>query len=211
MTLDQGSHERVAAEESMKAYASDGLPDRVITLALAQYGAEVLGYLHAILPSATEADDAFSELCERLWRGLPDFEWKSSFRTWMYVVARNAALNRMRSRARKQRREVPLSAAPEVAGMMERVRTETAVHLKTETRDRFREIRDALDPDDRTLLILRIDRGLSWNETARVLADEEHVDDAELPRLAARLRKRFERLKAKVVAELRNAEVRATP
>jgi RNA polymerase sigma-70 factor (ECF subfamily) len=94
---------------------------------------------------------------------------------------------------------------------MERVRTETAVHLKTETRDRFREIRDALDPDDRTLLILRIDRGLSWNETARVLADEEHVDDAELPRLAARLRKRFERLKAKVVAELRNAEVRATP
>jgi RNA polymerase sigma-70 factor (ECF subfamily) len=129
----------------------------------------------------------------------------------MYVVARNVALNRMRSRARKQRREVPLSAAPEVAGMMERVRTETAVHLKTETRDRFREIRDALDPDDRTLLILRIDRGLSWNETARVLADEEHVDDAELPRLAARLRKRFERLKAKVVAELRNAEVRATP
>ena len=52
------------------------------------------------------------------------------------------------------------------------------------------------DPDDQTLLILRIDRALPWIDIARVMTDEP--DEPDLSRHAAALRKRFERLKQRI-------------
>ena len=173
-----------------------------LTCAIEGYGAEVLGYLHAVASAGIDADDAFSEVCERTWRGLPDFEWRSSFRTWMYAIARNVLRNRVRSSSGR-RRVVSLTDAPEIAEVAERVRTTTAVYLRTETKTRLQEVRASLDPDDRALLVLRVDRKLGWNEIAMVLCDEGDDDDATVAREAARLRKRFERLKAKVTEALR--------
>ena len=64
---------------------------------------------------------------------------------------------------------------------------------------------EALDPDDRLLLILRLDREMSWNDIADVYADEREGDDGDRRRTAAKLRKRFERIKARV-AELMRAD-----
>ena len=53
---------------------------------------------------------------------------------------------------------------------------------------------------DRALLVLRVDRGLSWNDLARVLnEDGEPLDDAALKRESARLRKRFQLLKRELL------------
>lgn len=56
-------------------------------------------------------------------------------------------------------------------------------------------------PEDRMLLVLRLDREMSWTEVARVLTDD--AADADVSREAARLRKRFERVKAKLAEQLR--------
>ncbi|MEM7156308.1 MAG: sigma-70 family RNA polymerase sigma factor [Myxococcota bacterium] len=200
------SDERTDVEKAVREHAQAGRYDLAITAALEQYGSEVLGYLHAVQASPADADETFSEVCERMWRALPAFEWKCSFRTWMYVIARNVARNRIRSRTRNRAREVPLSDVSEVARLAQKIRTETAAHLKTESRNRLREVRDSLEPDDRTLLVLRIDRKLPWSEIAMVLADDETLAGAQLSSVAARLRKRFERLKAKVISELREPQ-----
>jgi RNA polymerase sigma-70 factor (ECF subfamily) len=66
-------------------------------------------------------------------------------------------------------------------------------HLPGSSRtDRLRLLRASLDPEDRTLLALRIDRALEWDEVAAVLSTDAS------PVNAAALRKRFERLKAKL-------------
>ena len=57
------------------------------------------------------------------------------------------------------------------------------------------ELRESLEPEDRTLLILRVDRKLSWNEVARILAGEKEPSSADLKRSAGRLRKRFQSVK----------------
>lgn len=57
---------------------------------------------------------------------------------------------------------MPLSAAPDLADAAEAVRTRTAEYLRTEVKDRIAKLRDSLDPEDRTLLILRVDRKLGW-------------------------------------------------
>jgi RNA polymerase sigma-70 factor, ECF subfamily len=60
--------------------------------------------------------------------------------------------------------------------------------------DRLASLRASLKPEDQTLLILRVDKGLSWKEIANVFAE---AGDA--PPDPAALRKRFERLKERLL------------
>jgi RNA polymerase sigma-70 factor (ECF subfamily) len=85
------------------------------------------------------------------------------------------------------------------------VRTETASALRTEKRTKLQALRDELSVDDRTLLILRVDRDLPWDEIARAfLADPEAVaDEDRLRREAARLRKRFQLVKGRLAERAR--------
>ena len=80
------------------------------------------------------------------------------------------------------------------------VRTETLSYLRTEKKDRFAAIRASLPPEDQALLVLRVDRQLSWDELARVMSSDEGEPSAdELKRESARLRKRYQLVKEKLL------------
>ena len=162
-----------------------------------RYGRELMEYLVATARSETDGSEAFSRFTEAMWRGLPAFRWEASARTWCYVLARRALARVRRDRARTPGKPIALDDAPEVATLADRVRTETVSYLRTGVRDRIAELRDALDPDDQALLILRVDRGLDWRDVALALSDEDvgAVADDALARRAAAMRKRFERIK----------------
>lgn len=162
-------------------------------LALRAYGPELLEYLCAIGRSETDGGDAFAQLSVDLWRGLPGFRWDASLRTWCYTLARHALVRLQRSPAR--RRTVALESA-ELAELAVQIRTRTITHLRSEVKDRVRELRTKLSPRDQSILVLRIDRNLAWRDIARVLADEDAtLTEHELVRTAAALRKAFERIK----------------
>lgn len=166
------------------------------TETLRRYGKEILGLLVGLLRDEDEACDVFSLFSERLWQTFDQFEWKCSVRTWAYLLARRASVDF--ARQRKPGR-VALSEASEVSALVARVRTETLTYLRTETKDAVARLRDALPADDRMLLILRVDRRLSWDELAEVfLADEAATPEAK-KRESARLRKRFQLVKEKLV------------
>ena len=95
------------------------------------------------------------------------------------------------------------SVLDEVAGP---VRTETLSYFRTEKRTRLEELRQKLSPEERELLILRVDRGLAWNDLASVLADDDQrLDEVDVAREAARLRKRFQVLKERLREMARRA------
>ncbi len=150
-------------------------------------GARVLGYLAAVLRDEASAGDVFSMFCEDRWRGMPGFRRECSVRAWAYRIAWHAALRHLRDPYRKHTRGL---ATGEVEKLAASLRTTTAMHLRPAARGALVELRALLDPEDQTLLILRVDRDLSWTEIARVLGDSE-----------ATLRKRFERLKARLRRE----------
>jgi RNA polymerase sigma-70 factor (ECF subfamily) len=187
---------RDALEARIRAACAGERWSEAATAALEGYGDELLGYLVALARNETDANDAFSTFAEDMWKGLPRFGWQSSFRTWAYTLARHA-LSRVRRDAFR-RRGVALEDA-HVAALVEKTRTRTAEFLQTEVRDKLAEIRAQLDPDDQTLLILRINRGLTYREIARVLDGEVvESDDAALGRRANALRKRLERLTSEI-------------
>jgi RNA polymerase sigma-70 factor, ECF subfamily len=165
------------------------------TLAVEEYGPEVLGFLISFLHDENDATEAFSQTCTDLWSGLPRFEGRSSFRTWFYVLARHAASRLRRSPHRRGGRNVPIS---EVTDIAEVVRSRTMPHLLTAVKSRFAAIREALPEEDRALLVLRVDRNMSWNDIARVLYPDDSAE--ELARASARLRKRFQLLKDEIRA-----------
>jgi RNA polymerase sigma-70 factor (ECF subfamily) len=71
------------------------------------------GELHAhcyrMLGSVHDAEDALQDTMLRAWRGLPRFEGRSSFRSWLYTIATNASLNLI---ARRPKRVLPIDYGP---------------------------------------------------------------------------------------------------
>jgi RNA polymerase sigma-70 factor (ECF subfamily) len=188
---------RAEKEAEIRALCEAEQIDEATTRAFELYGEEIGAYLAATLRNEAVAGDVFSQWCEDLWLGLPAFKWTSSLRTWSYTLARNAGHRHRRSPKNRPQNNMPLELNSRVSKLVQGVRDSTALYLKTQVKDRMRKLRDALDEEDQTLLILRVDRKLDWTEVARVFLEED-ADDAAVKKKAAALRKRFERLKLKL-------------
>jgi RNA polymerase sigma-70 factor (ECF subfamily) len=193
---------RATLESEIAELCRRGDMDQATTSAIEGFGPELLGFIVALLRNEDEARDAFSQLCEDIWRGLPSFEFRSSFRTWAYALARHA-VHRLRRTDQRYRKRVAVADSDLVARLEQQVRTTTLPYLRSQVKSRLTELRDSLPEEEQILLILRVDRNLGWNEIARVISSE--LGDDELTREAARLRKRFQLVKDKL-RELARAE-----
>jgi RNA polymerase sigma-70 factor (ECF subfamily) len=159
------------------------------TEALRGYGPQVLGYLTAVLRDDDDAHDVFSQFAEDLWRGLPGFRRESAIRTWAFRLAWHAASRYARDPYRKRHRPILTTEASKIA---EEVRSTMSTYAPGGRADKLMKLRESLDPEEQTLLILRVDKAMPWEDVAEVMrADGEATSPAAL-------RKRFERLKEKL-------------
>ncbi len=189
-------------EEEIRAALEHGELAEAAERAIAGYGPEVLGFLVRYLHDEEDARETFAQASADLWAGLPTFRGEASLRTWFYALARHAAAHLRRSPHRRPERRLPLSEAHALA---ERVRSATLPYLRTEAKSQLERIRAALEPDDRALLVLRLDRRMSWSDIARVLGGEEPPPAR--ARREARLRKRFQHLKGEIRERCRAAGI----
>lgn len=183
-------------QSRVRGMVETGDAPRATQAVVERYGTEVFGYVLSLLKDEDLAQDAFSAACESVLEAVTAFRGQSSVRTWFYTIARHAAYRE--ARQQRRRRGDRLSAIePHLAA---RVRTATEAFRRTEVKDKIAELRAALSDDEREVLLLRTDRGLSWNEIAVVwLGPEGGADDEARVKLeAARCRKQFERTKDKL-------------
>jgi RNA polymerase sigma-70 factor (ECF subfamily) len=171
-------------EAHVRALLSSGDTRGAATEAMRGFGPKIFGYLRAILRDETDAGDAFSLFGENLWRGIEGFRGESSFRTWAYRIAWNAALAVRDEAWRRHGRRLETGEASRLA---EEIRT-TAARVERQ-KTALDALREELTAEEQTLLHLRIDQQLSWEEIAHVLGRDGS------PIESATLRKRFERLK----------------
>jgi RNA polymerase sigma-70 factor (ECF subfamily) len=186
------------------------------TLTLERLGPEIFGFLVSTHQSEAEAAEVFSLFSERLWLSFETYQRDCSMRTWAYLLARRTALNYRRDEQRRKQRLRP-AKDERLAEIPASLRSETASYLRSERRSRFAALRAALPLADQTLLILRVDRALSWTDLALVL---HTPSDGEAPptlsgrallREASRLRKRFQLVKARLLELGREAGVVSAP
>jgi RNA polymerase sigma-70 factor, ECF subfamily len=182
-------------EDQVRDAVEHGDVQIAATVALRAHGPEVLGYLSALLKNDADAADVFSQFAEDLWRGLPQFRWECSLRAWAYRVAFHAAARYKRDPYQQRKRRLETTAFSKIA---DEVRMSSVIRQDRRQQEIAR-LREALDPDEQTLLILRLDRGLSWKDVAHVLPEQGE------PPAEAALRKRFERIKEKLAKKAKEA------
>jgi len=158
------------------------------TEAIRGYGPQVLQVLRAMLRDEAEARDAFSQFAENLWKGIGTFRGEASFKTWSLRLACNAARNQRDEAWRRRGRRL---ATREASALAEEVRTRSVVRVERQ-RQALDRLRQALSVEEQSLLVLRLDQGLSWNEVADVLAEKGK------PAEPAALMKRYERIKERL-------------
>ncbi|MBF0532068.1 MAG: RNA polymerase sigma factor [Candidatus Omnitrophica bacterium] len=113
-----------------------------------------------------DADEVTQEVFLTVYRQLKYFRFQSSFKTWVYRVAVNAALNRVKKTSKERSQMVaydenltPVAAEPEAE---KRAQQE---YLEQKAKD----ILDKLNPDQRACVVLRNIEGLSYQEIAAAL------------------------------------------
>jgi RNA polymerase sigma-70 factor, ECF subfamily len=194
--MDQNASASESVQARVQQLVAAGDVSAGATEALRALGPEILRFLRSVLRDEEDAADAFSQFAENLWKGLSTFRGQSSLRTWAFRVAWNSAMNLRNDAWHRHGRRFATGEASQLA---EEIRTKTAVRVERQ-RSALDKLRDALSPEDQSLLALRLDREFSWEEVAEILsAGGERVQPLTLM-------KRFERLKKRLAEMVRKQQ-----
>jgi RNA polymerase sigma factor (sigma-70 family) len=141
---------------------------------------DVYAYAAGLLRDSAAAEDVTATAFERAYRKRRRFDpRRGSPRAWLFGIARNAALDELRRRARQRR----LTADP----ADETSPAEASSHVSAE-RLALREALQRLDPRERELIALRYFSGLSLAEVGAVLGISESNAGTRLHRTITKLR-----------------------
>lgn len=127
-----------------------------------QYQQEIYRLAYRMTRSAEDARDLAQEAFIQAYRSLASFRGQSRFSTWLYRIAMNLCLTHLKSVARQDPAEVDGDLADQ--------RADSLMTLLTNERDRaLAEAIEALPPQQKATLTLRVHQGLSHKEIAEVL------------------------------------------
>lgn len=170
--------------------------DRAFDEIMARYKRPILDFIYRMIGDAVEAEDAAQDVFARAWRGIlkPDFRRnQGKFSTWLFQVARNAALDRLRRRKRhpaeslsalEDRGEFASSAGPTSADEAEAREIGELIAAAV-----------ALLPEDQRAAIVLSEYGnLSYSEIASIMKRSVKSVEARLYRARRFLRSRLAHL-----------------
>ena len=121
------------------------------------------------LVGASDADDVVMETAVKVWKAIPGFSGRSAFRTWVYRLAWNCAMDALRARRRAAER-LPADTG-EDAGRADDIpdpaaRAPDQELASAETGEAIDRALQGVSPELRTTLLLRFADGLSYAEIA---------------------------------------------
>jgi RNA polymerase sigma-70 factor (ECF subfamily) len=140
-----------------------------------RYESKVYRLSIRMLRSPQDAEDALQETFIQVYRGLPGFEGRSAFSTWLFRLATNVCLMKIRHRATEPSRLLPLEdylprqEQGEIPQMVDWADRPEDALLSKESREKMMEALEKLPPEYRAVFILRDMEGFSNAETGEAL------------------------------------------
>ena len=157
---------------------------------------KILHYLSRLI-GPSEAEDTVQEVFEKINRGLDGFKGESKLSTWIYRIATNTALDKLRSSSFKH--SLKQASLEETAGTKDKNawtgQTETAIDqnvIRKEMSECVREYIDRLPPAYSTILILSEIKELKNKEIADILEISLENVKVRLHRARASLKKELD-------------------
>ncbi|MHC4150329.1 MAG: RNA polymerase sigma factor [Planctomycetota bacterium] len=164
-----------------------------------EFHAKILHYLERMV-GKDEAEDLTQEVFLKVNKSLEGFKGQSSLSTWIYRIATNSALDKLRSRSfRQDEQKVSLSGADgdvqredENICLEEKSLSAEREAIRKEMNECIREFVDRLPEDYRTVIILSELKDLKNQEIAEILGVSLDAVKIRLHRARARLKAEFE-------------------
>ena len=148
------------------------------------------------MTSPEEAEDITQEVFFKVDRALGGFKGESSLSTWIYRIATNTALDKLRSPSRKTLNPLTLSeleAMDKNVWTDERVTDSEGEFARNEMNQCIREHIEKLPPDYRSVLLLSELEGLKNREISDILGISLETAKIRLHRGRARLKIELEK------------------
>ncbi len=160
-----------------------------------EYHAKIFRYLARIV-GQSEAEDLTQEVFVKVGQALETFRGESLLSTWLYRIATNAALDRLRQPAVRHggKKLLPVESIAEIKADQDirtgelKPSTEQGL-IRTEMNGCIREIIEALPEQYRSVIVLSELEDLKDSEIAEILGLTLQAAKVRLHRARARLRK----------------------
>ena len=144
-----------------------------------------------------KAEDIAQEVFAKVHRGLDSFKGQSKLSTWIYRIATNTAIDKLRSPAHRHASgQIPLEDSAAVENNTSTItRSQTSIDqnvIRKEMSACVREYVDRLPPDHRTVLVLSELEGFKNREIADILQITLENVKVRLHRARARLKQELD-------------------
>jgi RNA polymerase sigma factor (sigma-70 family) len=173
-------------EELARAALAAGDHERVITILMQAYGEVVFAYCRAMVRDQSVLDDLLQTVFVQAHGSLAQFRAHSSFKTWLFGIARHRCLDELKGLRRRARRWLPWSS--------QRGEPATPAHdddddqLTHERERALAECLQGLSPELRDLVLQRFRHGLAYEEIAELTAQRAGALRVRLCRALSALR-----------------------
>ena len=191
-----------ALEQDVRDLLARNTPDdtqRGVELAMGHYGQRLCAFILNLVRDPAVAADVQQELWLAVFLHAPAFRWESSFKGWLYLLARRTAVKAaQKGQARQKLAGTPLSQAAE-SKLRAHLQTSVAEWQKDDFKAKFRDLRRKLPEKDQSLLVMRSDQEMPFRDIVYALAEPDEVlTPAELKTRETTLMKRFQRVKQRL-------------
>jgi RNA polymerase sigma-70 factor (ECF subfamily) len=112
------------------------------------------------------ADEVTQDVFIKVYKNIGSFGLRSSFKTWIYRITANTAINHCKSSARHDRGKVEYDPAVHDAQVPGDARSELD---RADSEKRIASLLELLDPDQRSCIVLREIEGLDYRSIADTL------------------------------------------
>ena len=177
--MDNGS-------QSYRKYRDDGDESGLVEI-IRDYKDGLIFYLTSIVGDIHTAEDLTEDTFVLLGTKKPKYKGKCSFKTWLYTIGRNKAIDHLRKK--KRLGETPLEEAPEVSDEENDLEKD---YIKEEQKIQIHRALRTLKPEYRQVLWLVYFDGLAVKEAAKVMKKSIHSTETLVYRARKALKVRLE-------------------
>ncbi len=188
-STEKKSPKKIQTTEELMQRVANG--DRHAFTTLVQvHQNSILNFIWRLMGDKTRAEDLSQDVFLRVWKSAPKYEKRAKFSTWIYRIATNLCLNKMRTLKIKNMFLTPLPLKRQPQINTDSTTPESQL-LKAEQTRRIFDILNTLPSAQRIAVTLKFYQGLSYAEISQILDRSIPAVDALLVRAKKNIQKKI--------------------
>jgi len=162
-----------------------------------RYEKPILNFAYRLLSSRTEAEDVTQEVFLRAYKNIETFEFRAKFSTWLFKIARNLCLNKLRHTLHFPTFSIDKPVKGDEHDFQRQIEDKKQVSpasnlLKKELQDIVRAVLDSLPKNQKIAVVLRRYEDMSYEEISIIMSCSVSAVKSILNRAKQTLKNRLE-------------------